>query len=252
MEAAMAASPLTVVAVHGNGGGAFRFSLLPRPLADGVSLRAITLPGFEGVPLPAGQVTVATFADALAEELRAIDGDRVVLGHGIGGSIALDALGRHAGIAEGLILHAPVGARLDERLFPRIMSTPAVRSTVKWAIGAQLTRMIAGRLLFRGTPAGFTDRFLAEYRRCEAFGAMFEILTAEWFDALEPIDLPAAVLWGEHDRVLGSDQATEIEALAPGADRVVVPGWGHFPMIDDPGDYATRIAELARGLVAGS
>lgn len=244
----MAATSLTVVAVHGNGGGAFRFSLLPRPLADGVAFHAITLPGFEGVPLPAGPITVATFADALAEELQAIDGRRIVLGHGIGGSIALDALGRHRGIAEGLILHAPVGARLDERLFPRVMSTPAVRSTVKWAISAQLTRMIAGRLLFRGAPAGFTDRFLAEYRRCEAFGTMFEILTAEWFDALEPLDMPAAVLWGEHDRVLGSDQAAEIETLVPLAERIVVPGWGHFPMIDDPGDYADRIAGIAADL----
>jgi len=240
---------VTVVAVHGNGGGAFRFSLLPRPLASGVELHAVTLPGFEGVPLPPGPVTVATFADALAAELATIEGPRVVLGHGIGGSIALDALGRHRDIAEGLILHAPVGARLDERLFPRVMSTPIVRRVVQWGISALPTRLIAGRLLFRGTPAGFTDRFLAEYRRCEAFGPMFDILTAEWFDALTPLDLPATVLWGEHDRVLGSDQATEIEALVPRAERVVVPGWGHFPMIDDADDYATRIADLAQTML---
>lgn len=241
---------ITVVAVHGNGGGAFRFSLMPRPLADGVDLHAVTLPGFEGVPLPQGPVTVATFADALAAELAMIEGPRIVLGHGIGGSIALDALGRHEGIAEGLILHAPVGARLDERLFPRIMSTPVMRRIVQWGISARPTRIIAARLLFRGTPAGFTDRFLAEYRRCAAFGPMFDILTAEWFDALTPLDLPATVLWGEHDRVLGSDQADEIEALVPGAERVVVPGWGHFPMIDDPADYAAHIAELATALLA--
>lgn len=248
----MAAPDLTVIAVHGNGGGAFRFSLLPRTLADGVDLHAITLPGFEGVALPPGPVSVATFADALADELRRVEGPRVVLGHGIGGSIALDALERNPGIAEGLILHAPVGARLDERLFPRIMSTPAVRTTVQWAISARLTRLVASRLLFRDAPPGFTDRFLAEYRRCQAFGAMFEILTAEWFDALAPLDVPATVLWGEHDRVLGSDQAAEIEALVPGAERVVVPGWGHFPMIDDPDDYAKRVAEIARRLAAAA
>ena len=41
---------LSIAAVHGNGGGAFRFSRLHRYLPDDVNLQAITLPGFADVP----------------------------------------------------------------------------------------------------------------------------------------------------------------------------------------------------------
>lgn len=241
-------SSLTVVAVHGNGGGAFRFSLMPTELADGVTLHAVTLPGFEGRPLGTASPTMATYTDDLATTIRGIDGPVVVLGHGIGGSIALDTLGRHPGIADGLILHAIVGANLDERWFPRFMARPAVRSGVQRLISSKAIRLTAGRLLFRSAPAGFADRFLAEYRRAESFGPMFDLLTAEWFDSLAEVAAPTVVLWGEKDRVLDIGQLEVIEQLVPNRRRHVEPSWGHFPMIDDPAGYGRVIAELARSL----
>lgn len=236
---------VTVVAVHGNGGGAFRFSLLPDELAPGVRLHAVTLPGFEGEPLPAGPLSMTTYTDALAKELAAIAGPRVVLGHGIGGSIALDALGRHPEVAEALILHAPVGARLDERWFPRLMTTKPMRRLVQLGISSLPVRVVAGRLLFRSAPAGFTNRFLAEYRRAESFGPMFDLLTAEWFDSLRPLELPAVGLWGQKDRVLGPDQLAFVERLVPASTRRIEAEWGHFPMIDVPEEYGRVVGELA-------
>ena len=243
------AATVTVVAVHGNGGGAFRFSLLPDDLGDGVRLHAITLPGFEGRPLGTDSPTMATYTDDLLATLDGIDGPTVVLGHGIGGSIALDALGRRPDAADGLVLHAIVGANLDERWFPRFMSRPAVRAGVQQAISSAPVRAVAGRLLFRSAPQGFADRFLAEYRRAESFGPMFDLLTADWFDGLAEVPVPTMVLWGAKDRVLDVDQLEVIEALVPNRERRIEPAWGHFPMIDDPAGYARVVAEVARSLV---
>ncbi len=249
MSAAAHPSTITVVAVHGNGGGAFRFSLLPERLAEGVALHAVTLPGFEGRPLGTTEPTMATYTDDLLATLDGIDGQTVVLGHGIGGSIALDALSRRPDAADGLILHAIVGANLDERWFPRFMARPAVRAGVQRLISSLPVRLVAGRLLFRSAPSGFADRFLAEYRRAESFGPMFDLLTAEWFEGLAEVPTPTIVLWGQKDRVLDVDQLAVIERLVPNRRRQIEAGWGHFPMVDDPDAYARVLSDLAIELV---
>ncbi len=242
-------SPVSVIAVHGNGGGGFRWERLPDPLADGVGLDGITLPGFAGRPLPAGPVSMATFTDAIAEHVEAHDHPRVLLGHGIGGALALDAASHRPDLVDGLILHAPVGANLDERLFPRIMSARPIRRLAQSVVGARLTAALAGPRLFDGVPAEYGRRFLSEYRRAEAFGVMFDLLTAEWFDALPATAVPTTILWGDRDRVLRVGQADDLAARLSVVDRRIVTGWGHYPMIEQPDDYARVVAEVARALV---
>lgn len=243
---------LTIVAVHGNGGGSFRFERLHDHLPDDVRLVAVDLPGFGGRPLPERPATMPLLAAALADELGDDRAPIVLLGHGIGGSIALSTLQDHADRVAGLILHAPVAVRLDRRWFPRLMRPAWVRRAVQLAISSRPARLVGRRLLFRrgDVPDDYVDRFLGEYRRTEAFGDMFDLLTAEWFDSLRPLEVPTAVVWGEHDRVLGADQAEELLSVVPGARVVNVADWGHFPMVEQPSDYIEQIADIARGLVA--
>jgi len=243
---------VTIIAVHGNGGGGERFTLIGPHLEqmdDTVSLHAPTLPGFGGLPL--GRVDdLDALADALATEVRSVEGPRILLGHGIGGSVALHLLGRDPAVADGLILHAPVGTRLDTRWFPRLMRPSWIRNLVPRVIANPLARPILRRLALRQVDPDVADRVLAAYGRAEAFGKMFEWLTAEWFDGL-PVqaDLPAIVLWGQRDGVLDADQRGDYHRLLPRAREVTVPDWGHFPMLDRPEAYARTIAALARELV---
>lgn len=245
----------TVVAVHGNGGGSTRFSSIRGLMPDSVDLQAVDLPGFNGVPFDPDLDSVSAYADRLAALIDQSTGSGrppVVLGHGIGGSITLDLASRRPETMAGLILHAPVGADLDRRLFPRIMSTPPVREAVRRLIAARPLRPLWRRLFFpTGAPAADLDTFFDGYRTCDAFGRMFEIITVDWFTALEPVtELPVVLLWGEHDRVLRSGQADAIATKAPEAKRVVQPGWDHFPMLEQPEEYAHVVADLATELVA--
>ncbi|MEM7271678.1 MAG: alpha/beta hydrolase [Actinomycetota bacterium] len=253
-------SPATlVIAVHGNGGGSTRFSLVPRHLPDHVRFHAVDLPGFNGRPDDPSLQSVAAYADRLADLIAEVVGPGeqerlpVVLGHGIGGSIALDLASRRPDTMAGLILHAPVGADLDRRLFPRIMATEPVRAMVRTLIAARPLRPIWRRLFFPvGAPAAELDTFFEGYRNCPAFGRMFDIITVEWFTTLVPLaDVPTVLLWGENDRVLRSGQADAIAAKAPLARTVIRAGWDHFPMLEQPEEYADAVAELATGLVAG-
>ncbi len=247
---------ISVIAVHGNGGGAFRWERLPLPLADGsgpngerVELHGLTLPGFQGTPLPAGDISMATFTDAIVAEVEACPHPRVLLGHGIGGALALDAVAHHPALADGLILHAPVGANLDERWFPKVMSAPPIRKFAKAAVSSPITRTLAGPRLFANSPDGYGRRFLAEYARADGFEVMFDLLTAEWFEGLPPTSVPTTILWGDHDRVLQPSQADDLARRLEHSNRRIVEGWGHYPMIEQPRAYAAVVSDIAADLV---
>ncbi|MEM9521677.1 MAG: alpha/beta hydrolase [Actinomycetota bacterium] len=241
-----------VVAVHGNGGGSTRFAMLGDRLSEQVTLTAVDLPGFNGVPLDPAADSVPAYADHLAQLLPA-DRPVVLLGHGIGGSIALDLVSRRPDLVDGLILHAPVGAHLDSRLFPKLMSPPIVRRFVRRAISAKPLRgVLHGRFFPTGVAEPHRTAFFEGYRTCEAFGLMFDIITAPWFDGLEPVtDVPTILLWGAGDRVLDAEHTGQFQAKAPNAETQIIDGWDHFPMLEQPTEYAKVIADIATRLVDG-
>jgi len=244
----------TIIAIHGNGGGAFRFALVPELPAPAM-LHAITLPGFQGRVLPDGPVTVETFTSAVREAIasvRASDptGKVVLLGHGIGGSIALDVVAHAPTVADGLILLSPVGVKLDERLFPKVMSKPPIRKAAKAIISSPIMQATAGRFLFKPAPRPFAKRFLAEYANADAFEAMFDLLNAGWFESLPPVQIPVAIVWGGNDRVLDVSHVEAYEEAITNTKRIVRDDWGHYPMIEQPEDFAVTIATCALELVS--
>ncbi len=243
-------TPITVVAVHGNGGGAHRFARIVPLMQPDVRLQPITLPGFASVPADPALRTLRDYAAVLADLVAEQPHPRVLLGHGIGGSIALELVQERAALLDGLILHAPVGTRLDRRLFPRLMAVPGARAISQRLIASRLLRPLYRRLFFsRAVPAAYLDRFFDEYRHCSVFSQMFDLITPTWFRGLRPTHLPSALLWGEAERLLAVDQVRDYQSLLPGAIIRSVPGWGHFPMIGRPQQYAAEIAALARVLV---
>lgn len=240
----------TIVALSGNGGGAFRFDLVAPHLPGDVRLRALSPPGFAGVPRDPALRAMRDYAAWVDRAIADVADPVVLLGHGIGGAILLEYVQRRADRAAGLILHAPVGTRLDTRLFPRLMALPGARALGKALIAARPLRPLFRRRLFsRPLPRAVTDRFFDEYRRCAVFGQMFAIITPRWFAGLRPVATPSVLLWGANERVLGADQAADYRALLPDSTIRIVPGWDHYPMYEQPVEYAREIAALARGLV---
>lgn len=242
----------TIVAIHGNGGGAFRFARV-EPFfteASPVGFVALTLPGFGGTPRDSQCLRLSDYAARIHEFVTRIDAPRILLGHGIGGSLVLEYLQHYAPSVAGVILHAPVGARLDTRWFPRLMSSEITRELGKRMLSAALLRPLWTRLFFsQPVPDEFLNRFFAEYGTCEAFGQMFELITAEWFAGLKPITLPAVLLWGARERVLHLDQAADFRAKLPAATMEIVNDWDHFPMIEQPEAYAQKLVQLISRLI---
>lgn len=236
-----------IAVVPGNGGSPARWELMPLQPADGVTITPITLPGFDGTPLPKANPSVQDFADAMIEMVEALPRPRVVMGHGIGGSIALTAAQR-TGWADGFIFHALVGPSLDTRLIPRMMRPEPVRVAAKALISSPLAKVI-GRRRYSGVPRETIDRFFDAYGDCDAFSVMFDILNQRWWDELNPILEPSVLLWGSGDGVLSAEHTEQFERVIPQAETTEVEGWGHYPMLEQPDDYARVLVELAQGLI---
>jgi rifampicin phosphotransferase len=142
-------------------------------------------------------------------------------------------------------LNAPVGARLDTRRFPQLMRLPGAKHITQRAMSSRLLRPILKKKFFDPTvPDTFLDQFFEEYRHCSVFADMFDIITPTWFQNLIPVDVPAVIWWGENERVLGADQADAFLKVLPLARVVLEPGWDHFPMVERPSEYATRLGKL--------
>ena len=173
----------------------------------------------------------------------------------LGGSFVLEYVQHYADSIDGVILHAPVGTRLDTRRFPWLMQLPGMRDLGQRMIAAPLMRPLFKRLLFmdhEAIPADYLNRFFDEYRQCQVFGQMFDIITADWYNALQQSDCPAVLLWGKEERVLSADHVQDYQALFPNNTVRLVPGWDHFPMIEQPAAYAEEISRLAQALVTQS
>jgi pimeloyl-ACP methyl ester carboxylesterase len=240
----------SLIALHGNGGGGFRFERSRRHYPEYVNFTAPTLPGFAGVPRDPSLQSVSDYAEKLRGHIIQQPGPRVLLGTGIGGTIVLAYLQHFANDLDGVILHAPVGTRLDTRLFPKLMSLPGMKWLGQQTFASPLTRPMFRRLLFHEPlPDDYVNRFFDEYRRCSVFGQMFEIITAEWFATLGPSTVPAVLLWGEKERVLSVDQLEDYKALLPNHLVRVVPEWDHFPMIETPEQFASITVELAAAML---
>ena len=242
---------MTIVALHGNGGGAFRFSLMSPYIPMDVHFRAVTLPGFAAEPVDTNLQTLADYAHYLHGMIKEEERPFIFLGTGIGGSIVLEYMQHYTSSIDGLILHAPVGTRINSRLFPRLMKLPGSRTLGQWLISARLLRPFWQRRLFtQPLPTTVIDHFFNEYRQCRVFGQMFDLITADWFQDLRPIQVPTALLWGEQERVLSVEQLNDYKGLLPHHIIRTVPEWDHFPMLEQPAAYTKEVVQLAKQLLS--
>jgi pimeloyl-ACP methyl ester carboxylesterase len=241
---------LTLIALHGNGGGGFRFERMKPFIPQEVRFLAPTLPGFAEVDLNPNLKSLRDYAFRLREIIGSETKPIVLLAHGIGGSIALEFLQHFEKDIFGLILHAPVGTRLETRLFPKLMKPMVVRHFGQWLFSSRLARPIFKRLLFtKPVPKDYLTRFFEEYRRCKVFAQMFDIINSTWFNALKPVHTPTILLWGENERVLTADQAADYQKILLQSRIELVSNWDHFPMVEQPEDYTQKVIALAEALV---
>lgn len=246
----MTEQTVSIIAIHGNGGGGFRFDIAKPLFPSSINFLTPSLPGFNCEEIPSNNYSMKQYAEWIANYLKDVEQPRILMGHGLGGVFVLEFLQSYSDMVSSVILHSIAGANLDKRILPKLMKLPYVAWLIKNTIAHPITRPIISRKIFqRKIDALYEQKFFEAFGKCDAFEQMFNLIDHSWFKSLSPVNIPAAFLWGENDWMLKTNEVEAFQKLFPFNYKDVVPDWDHFPMITQPERYALKVTALAKQLL---
>jgi pimeloyl-ACP methyl ester carboxylesterase len=215
-----------LVLLHGYGGSARWWARNLAPLARSHTVYALDLPGF-GASRLSGSYSFSRVTELLASWMEA-NGitPAVVVGHSMGGQLAMLLAASHPAKVCALVLIAPAGIPFDTHLV---------------GIARQAFRSRAGGDA-RFTPIVVLGSLRAGPRIM--WQAVGEIRSVDVRPVLAAVLAPSLILWGDQDRLLPVRNAAPLAAAIKGAELRVVPGAGHNLFFDDPGLVNTAIGEF--------
>ena len=243
-------SPLLLV--HGLGAGWRSWDPILDELARHREVVAVDLPGFGETPSLAGEVSIATLTDAVANFIREQGLDGVcTVGQSMGGRIVLELARR--GVGGDTVALDPGGFWSDRELFvfgatlrPSIALVRVLRSRLPLLLGSPIGRTVLLTQLSARPWALSRETVLPDVR-----GLAESPATAAALDALtkgpKQQGAPAGTVpgrvtigWGRRDRVTVPRQASRATELFPDALLHWFERCGHFPQWDAPRE-ATRL-----------
>ncbi len=252
-----------ILLVHGYGGDRNSWLFLQEPLAARYRVYALDLPGHgtsakDVGPGPEGLGSGATagsggtlgvLADAVTGVLDALGAERAhLVGHSMGGAVALAVAARDPGRIASLTLIAPTGFGPEINAgYLRGFADAQTRRELKPVIG----QLFADESL---VTRQLVDDLLA-YKRLDGVDEALHALTDTLLDgdaqrgdsaallAAMGGAVPVTVVWGRADRIIPAAQAESVT----GAVRHVIDGAGHMPHMERPAEVQAAIeATIAR------
>ena len=172
--------------------------------------------------------TIRDYAEAVATFLRAVGIEQaVIVGHSMGGAIALTLGLDYADCVAGLVLVA-TGARL--RVSPAILDgidsdfEGAVELITQLAWSPEANPALTGKgrqMLLEAAP----DVILGDFIACDRFDVM---------GRLGEVEKPTLVIGGTADRLTPLRYSHFMARSIPGAQQVTIEGAGHMVMLEEP------------------
>ena len=158
----------------------------------------------------------AEAAERLADQLdrEGLSGATLV-GHSMGGAVALLTAAARPDLAGRLALIAPAG------VFP---------SRTRRGFVLPLARSMGGT----GGRLGLVARDVARIGPVRLWRVASDLLTCEVESVLQSVQVPTLVVWGGRDRLLPPTLASTFTAHIPDSRLVVLPGAAHIPMLEAP------------------
>jgi pimeloyl-ACP methyl ester carboxylesterase len=248
--------------IHGLGGQMRNFShgLLDR-LATDHRVILIDRPG-SGYSQAIGVNNVRAQAAVIAKLLERLDVERpLVVGHSLGGAVALALALDHPALVGGLALIAPLTQMIEEvppAFRGLAIRSAALRRAAAWTIATPATLLAAAKgrdLVFapdpvptdfdtRGGGALVTRPGTFESASADMVAANVDL--PEMMQRYPTLTMPLGILYGRGDQIL--DPALHGERLAaavPGTDLTLMEG-GHMIPITKPDEVAAWIRERSR------
>ena len=234
-----------ILLVHGYGGDRNSWLFLQEPLAANYRVYALDLPGHGTSAKDVGDGTLGVLASAVTGVLDALGADRAhLVGHSLGGAVALAVAAGDPGRIASLTLIAPAGFGPEINAgYLRGFADAQTRRELKPVVGqlfadeSLVTRQVVDDLLGYKRLDGVDDALHTllgllldgDHQRTDSIAARAAIGGTT----------PVSVVWGVADRVIPAAQAESVT----GAVRYLVDGAGHMPHMERPAQVQAAIEE---------
>jgi pimeloyl-ACP methyl ester carboxylesterase len=244
-----------IVFLHGLGGSQSTWQMVLGELAERYRVAAIDLPGHGQSDKSAPEsidYSVAGLTAAVTEAMTALKlTPAIVVGHSLGGAVAVQLALDPSALVVGLVLvnSAGLGSEIAGELLDLMDQAP----------GRETARALLD--LF------FEDRRLVAERGIEEM-AQNQLSPGAWvaqraiaaaaFDRgeqriglqarLGEVATPTLIAWGAKDRVIPLAHAVAAVSALPDAVLKVLPAVGHVPQVEDPSGLARAIDRFARSI----
>ena len=234
-----------VLLIHGYGGDRNSWLFLQEPLAARYQVYALDLPGHGTSAKDVGEGPFGVLADAVTGVLDALGAERAhLVGHSMGGAVALAVAARDPGRIASLTLIAPSGFGSEINAgYLRGFADAQTRRELKpvvselFADESLVTRQLVDDLLaykrldgVDGALHALADTLLdGDTQRGDSVASLTAISGA----------VPVTVIWGRADQIIPAAQAESVT----GAVRHLIDGAGHMPHMERPAEVQAAIEE---------
>lgn len=250
----IAGSGPAILLIHGIGDNSTTWETVQAELAQRFTVVAVDLLGHGQSDKPRADYSAAAYANGLRDLLSVLDIDRVtVVGHSLGGGVAMQFAYQFPQLVERLILVGAGGVTKDVNVVFRLASLPLGGE----ALALLRLPLVLPAVQFAGRAAGLVFgstrlgrdlpnvlRILADLPEPTASSAFTRTLRAvvDWRGQMVTMldrcylmeSIPVQIIWGTEDVVVPVSHARMAHAAMPGSQLEIFEHSGHFPFHDDP------------------
>jgi pimeloyl-ACP methyl ester carboxylesterase len=238
--------------VHGLGGSSENWRAVIEPLSREHTVIVPDFPG-HGQSGPGGDYSVGGLASSLRDLLLILGHRRAtVVGHSLGGGVAMQFTYQFPEIVERLVLVSSGGIGPEVSPLLRAASLPGAGPFI--AATAPLMRALASRLqrAEKGGRPPSTDLaevahgygLLSDRERRAAFLSTVRSVIGFGGQKVSAVDrlylaeaVPVLIVWGGRDRLVPAHHAEHAHREIPGSRLEVFEGAGHLPQLEEPSRF---------------
>lgn len=230
-----------ILLIHGNLASKRWWNQVKIPLSEQYTVYSLDLRGCgeseqpkEGYSVPQYGEDVLTFMNQMGIEKACL------IGHSMGGAVAMHVASKEPGRIEKLVLlnSAPVfGFFTSPEKYSIIEHYATQRDLLKLSLSA-IAPTVADQPFFEGL---VDDAYRAAFTAVHNAQSLGTIDYTDWARAFTP---PVLVLFGEKDILISREDTEKMQAMFPNSRLAVHPSVGHSPQIEDPNWFLQKVTSF--------
>jgi pimeloyl-ACP methyl ester carboxylesterase len=251
-----------VLLIHGITGSSKTWEDVIPLLSERHTVLAPDLLGHGDSAKPRGDYSLGAYASGIRDLMQAVGHERAtVVGHSLGGGVAMQMAYQFPEIVERLVLVSSGGLGREVNLFLRAATLPGsewvlplLASNGVLSAGGSIGGLLRSLGMRAGPDLQEMWRGFASLQDAEARQAFIHTLRGivdpggQRVSARDRLylaqEVPTLLMWGERDPIIPVEHAYAASDEIPASRLEVLPGAGHFPYRDDPRRFAATLSEF--------